>query len=226
MIGKAGLIAVVLVSATVAGRSIHPRALYDHMYPVNSLKRHAFNLCQESDPAFIRALGEDRVACYRRMPYSISLALGFVHRPGDTDLAAFFTPAGRNPDDGELLPDAGFARQPLLDSRAAYRIDPGSVPCRPAALAAAGSPAADPRQYGVLAGSRDVLDGAALAELGLSPHRGEATADAAWPPRAAPRPAARAAASHASGLTLLDTAEAADLGTAPPAPASGCAARI
>ena len=82
MIGKAGLAAVALISLVAAGRSVDLRQLYDEMYPVNTLKRDAFNLCQQSDPTFIRALEDDRENCYDRMPHSIALAIGRI-QPGN-----------------------------------------------------------------------------------------------------------------------------------------------
>lgn len=70
MLGKAALAAGIAVAAVVAGRTIDLRQLYDQMYPVDTLRRDAFSLCQQSDRTFIRALEDDRESCYRRMPHS------------------------------------------------------------------------------------------------------------------------------------------------------------
>ncbi|HEY1795060.1 MAG TPA: hypothetical protein VGG57_02960 [Stellaceae bacterium] len=130
MIAKAGVIAAIAVAAVVSGRSVDVRGLYDQMYPVSTLKRDVLNLCHENDQTFVRALREDRVACYSGMPHSIALALGFIHP--SSALAELFTPFGGA---DSLLAAAGLAGQ-LTMSRdpplAAGPAAPGNAPCRAA----------------------------------------------------------------------------------------------
>ena len=86
MLGKAGLVALAMTPVFGATHTADLRELYNEMYPVNALKRDAFNLCHESDAMFVRALQADRESCYDRMPHNIALAIGRV-RPG-TELSA------------------------------------------------------------------------------------------------------------------------------------------
>jgi hypothetical protein len=127
MIGKAGLIGAVAIAAVVSGRSVDLRSLYNQMYPVNTLKRDALNLCHESDPTFVRAWSEDRVACYSGMPHAIALALGFIH-PSNA-LAQLFAPFG-GPDSplaaADLYGQLTMSREPPLTAASA----PGEEPCR------------------------------------------------------------------------------------------------
>lgn len=129
MIGKAGIVAAVAVAAVVSGRSIDMRSLYDQMYPVSTLKRDALNLCHESDPTFVRAWRDDRVACYSGMPHAIALALGFIHP--SSALAELFLPLG-GPD--SLLAAAGLAGQLTMSREPplAASATPGKNPCHTA----------------------------------------------------------------------------------------------
>ena len=83
----ATLAALPLVTAV---HNVDLRELYNEMYPVDALKRDAFQLCHESDPTFVRLVQADRENCYNRMPESFALAIGRV-RPS-MDLAELGMP--------------------------------------------------------------------------------------------------------------------------------------
>ena len=139
MIGKAGLVAAIAITAIVSGRHVDMRGLYDQMYPVSTLKRDALYLCHESDPTFVRASGKDRSSCYSNMPHAIALALGFVHP--SSALAGLF--GGGLVGTGSLLVEVGLgsqavmSRQPPLTARATL----GKEPCRGAVAGLAEIPA-------------------------------------------------------------------------------------
>ncbi|MGH7094800.1 MAG: hypothetical protein ACREFB_14855, partial [Stellaceae bacterium] len=103
MIGKAGLTVALLITAATAVHSMDLRSLYNKMYPVSTLKRDTLYLCHEANPVFIRAVAEDRRACYSSMPHTIAVALGLV-RP-DHALAGLFIPAGGLFGEGPLAAD-------------------------------------------------------------------------------------------------------------------------
>ena len=87
------LFAAAAVLAAVGTQSLHPRELYNQMYPVEALKRDAFHICNDANPTFIRAVRADREACYNSMPHIIAVALGRI-RPSDaTALAALLDPS-------------------------------------------------------------------------------------------------------------------------------------
>jgi hypothetical protein len=91
--GRIGFIAVAVVSAVVGAHSLNPRELYNEMYPVETLKRDAFQICGDADPTFIRAVGAEREACYNSMPNLIAVALGRA-RPADAlTMAALIDPS-------------------------------------------------------------------------------------------------------------------------------------
>jgi hypothetical protein len=211
MIAKAGAVAAAIIVTVVGGRAIDLRGLYDQMYPVSTLKRDVLNLCVQSDPAFIRALSEQREACYFRMPHAIEVALGLA-RP-DTALEELFSPWLRLPG-GEAVWAATF-RQPPREVRLAA----GSKPCRadspPEALAQL--PATGVTAPAVLAGRPDKRDEKALAALGLAPFPRPSLTVLPAPQPMSPvaTPANPAAASNlgpTQSLILLDTEAAADLG--------------
>jgi len=165
MLGKAALAAGIAVAAVMAGRTIDLRQLYDQMYPVDTLRRDAFSLCQQSDRTFIRALEDDRESCYRRMPHSFAVALGRV--PAASPLAALF--AG-----DQLVPELAPSCAPPL------------APADPRGTA---------RVLAALAGRDPAAPAAALAEMGLLPReRGVPAAGGGDPgdiPALPPRRAAR-----------------------------------
>jgi hypothetical protein len=231
MIAKAGLVVAAIMLTVVGGRAIDLRGLYDQMYPISTLKRDVLNLCVESDPAFIRAMSDEREACYFRMPHTIALALGMV-RP-DNSLEELFLPWSRLASGGALLSEAG-----LGSWAAAYRTPPRalseseSVPCRPARDLLAGlrpGAIAEPTTPTVLSG-RAGRGAKALTTLGLPPPapRPALTIMPAPDPAlaAAPAPAAKAPPGKpGDSLVLLDTEIAADLGDKGAA-STGCSARI
>jgi hypothetical protein len=85
--------------AVVGVRSLHPRELYNQMYPVEALKRDAFRICNDANPTFIRAVWADREACYNSMPHVIAVALGRI-RPSDAVAMAALSDPSRQ---AELL---------------------------------------------------------------------------------------------------------------------------
>ncbi|HZK91002.1 MAG TPA: hypothetical protein VFC56_12720 [Stellaceae bacterium] len=90
--GWSWLVAAVAAFALVGAHSLHPRELYNQMYPVEALKRDTFRICNNANPAFIRAIGADREACYASMPHIIAVALGRVRRPDLSELAMLDPP--------------------------------------------------------------------------------------------------------------------------------------
>lgn len=82
---KAGFIAVGLVFAAVGMQTLNPRELYREMYPLEPVKQDAFQICDQADPTFVRAVGSDREGCYDRMPHVMAVAMGRL-KPAD-DLA-------------------------------------------------------------------------------------------------------------------------------------------
>jgi hypothetical protein len=92
MLGKVGFVAIVLVAAGVATHPLNPRELYNEMYPVETLKRDAFHICNDADPTFVRAVKVDREACYDSMPHAIEVALGRIHTNGALTMADLLDP--------------------------------------------------------------------------------------------------------------------------------------
>jgi hypothetical protein len=104
MLGKIGLSAgrrsrraVVVVTAAifiaVGAHSISPRELYHQMYPLEPVKQNAFQICDETDPTFIRAVGSDREACYNKMPHVMAVAMGRVKPESALSTDALIDPA-------------------------------------------------------------------------------------------------------------------------------------
>ncbi|MBV8888089.1 MAG: hypothetical protein JO305_00290 [Alphaproteobacteria bacterium] len=59
-----------LAALLVAGAALFPDdvlAFYRGGYPTDPQKREALQLCQQSNPSFVRFLESDRAACYARM---------------------------------------------------------------------------------------------------------------------------------------------------------------
>ena len=167
MIGKAGLVAGVVVAAVVSGRSIDMRTLYDQMYPVSTLKRDALYLCHENDPTFVRAWRDDRVACYSGMPHAIALALGFIHP--SSALSELFSPSGGA---DPLLAAAGLAgsltmsREPPL----AAGLAPGKDPCHAAVAGLDNTPVRsidDEKALAILSDRRRTTDPRGLMPRGV-----------------------------------------------------------
>jgi hypothetical protein len=169
MIGKAGLAAVALLSVAAAGRGVDLRQLYDEMYPVNTLKRDALHLCQQSDLTFVRALEDDRETCYDRMPHSFALAIGRI-QPG-SPLSSLFADGGGLPA-ATFLPEAGLYSWAIplrLPGTDLGHLAGGPAPC-------AGRPASRPDDRLRTVETLDALVGrpgksveATLAEMGLIP---------------------------------------------------------
>jgi len=93
MIGRTGFIAIVAFTAVIGAHSLNPRELYNEMYPVETLKRDAFHICHEANPSFIRAVKNDREACFDSMPNAIEVALGRVPPAGEVTVASLLDPA-------------------------------------------------------------------------------------------------------------------------------------
>jgi hypothetical protein len=79
---RLSLVATALIFAAVGAHSLNPRQLYREMYPLEPVKQSAFQICDESDPTFIRAIGSEREACYEKMPHVMAVAMGRV-KPDD-----------------------------------------------------------------------------------------------------------------------------------------------
>ncbi|HTZ37525.1 MAG TPA: hypothetical protein VMB84_15950 [Stellaceae bacterium] len=93
MLRKTAVVAIALASAVVGAHSLNPRELYNEMYPVETLKRDAFHICDEADPTFVRAVRADRDACYQSMPHAIAVALGLKRPGGALSMAALLDPS-------------------------------------------------------------------------------------------------------------------------------------
>lgn len=94
MIRRPGFIAIVAAAAVLIGaHSLNPRELYNEMYPVETLKRDAFHICHDANPSFIRAVKNDREACFDSMPNAIEVALGRIPPAGEVTVASLLDPA-------------------------------------------------------------------------------------------------------------------------------------
>ncbi|MBV8776702.1 MAG: hypothetical protein JO032_01530 [Alphaproteobacteria bacterium] len=115
LLRRTWVLAAAVVFVGVGAHSLHPRELYNQMYPVETLKRDTFRLCSDADPAFIRAVRSDREACYDSMPHLIAVALGRV-RPTDAIAAAALLDPSRQ---AELLMTLAAMppRQPVVAPR-------------------------------------------------------------------------------------------------------------
>lgn len=133
MIGRTGFIAIAVISAVVGAHSLNPRELYNEMYPVETLKRDTFRICNAADPTFIRAVKVDREACYDSMPNAIEVALGRVQPNGALSIASLLDPSRQ----AELLIQLAAMppRQPVTMPRS---FDNTALsPCAPAVQTAA-----------------------------------------------------------------------------------------
>lgn len=90
---QAAFVATALIFAAVGARTINPRELYREMYPLEPAKQSAFQICDESDPTFIRAIGSEREACYNKMPHFLAVAMGRVRPDASLSMAALMDPA-------------------------------------------------------------------------------------------------------------------------------------
>ncbi|HXC29266.1 MAG TPA: hypothetical protein VNV38_15015 [Stellaceae bacterium] len=75
------MLAITVIALTFAvfhAHSFNPRELYREMYPLEPVKQNAFQICDQSDPTFVRAVGVEREACYNKMPYVMAVAMGRV----------------------------------------------------------------------------------------------------------------------------------------------------
>jgi hypothetical protein len=114
MLGKIGFVAIVLAAVGIETHSLNPRELYNEMYPVETLKRDAFHICNDADPTFVRAVKVDREACYDSMPHAIEVALGRIHAGGPLTMADLLDPLHQ----AELLQIVSTApRQPITEPR-------------------------------------------------------------------------------------------------------------
>ncbi|HTW50299.1 MAG TPA: hypothetical protein VME45_00190 [Stellaceae bacterium] len=80
---RLSFVATALIFAAVGAHSLNPRQLYREMYPLEPVKQSAFQICDQADPTFIRAIGSEREACYEKMPHVMAVAMGRV-KPADT----------------------------------------------------------------------------------------------------------------------------------------------
>ena len=78
---RAWFLTAAVVFAVIGAHSLNPRELYREMYPLEPVKRDAFNICDQADPTFVRALGTEREACYDKMPHVMAVAMGRI-KPG------------------------------------------------------------------------------------------------------------------------------------------------
>src|SRR5579862_4172921 len=87
------LVATALIFAAIGAHSLNPRALYREMYPLEPVKQNAFQICDASDPTFIRAIGSEREACYEKMPHVMAVAMGRVKPDGALSMEAMIDPS-------------------------------------------------------------------------------------------------------------------------------------
>ncbi|HXO02280.1 MAG TPA: hypothetical protein VN900_09505 [Stellaceae bacterium] len=115
MLGRASFIAVALVSAAVGAHSLNLRELYGEMYPAEPVKHDAFQICDDADPTFVRAVGADREACYNSMPHIMAVAMGRVRAGGALTMQALTDPSR----EAELLMTLAAMppRQPITTRR-------------------------------------------------------------------------------------------------------------
>jgi hypothetical protein len=180
MIGRAGFIAVAVVSVVIGAHSLNPRELYNEMYPVETLKRDTFRICHAADPTFIRAVKVDREACYDSMPNAIEVALGRARAGGAVTVASLLDPSRQ----AELLIQLAAMppRQPITMPRSfanaasVNALSPCAKDGRPAPVAAApGTPGLAPSPG---LGRAATLDTTVLSNLPPIPH--PAQSPVAW----------------------------------------------
>ncbi len=172
MLVKASVAATALIFAAVGLSSIDLRQLYNEMYPVNGLRRDVLTLCHQAEPTFIRAVKVDRVGCYDSMPDPVELAIGWVRtssrlaamrQPTPVEVAERLLVAAISERRLDRLGPPQFTGYALVTGGAARACDGAKSP-----VAVASAPAL-PDDRLVLHAVRG--DGAALAALGLMPHR-------------------------------------------------------
>jgi hypothetical protein len=78
------IIVIALTFAVFHAHSFNPRELYREMYPLEPVKQNAFQICDQSDPTFVRAVGVEREACYNKMPYVMAVAMGRVKQHAES----------------------------------------------------------------------------------------------------------------------------------------------
>lgn len=89
---RMSLIATALIFAAIGAHTLNPRALYREMYPLEPVKQTAFQICDQADPTFIRAIGSEREACYEKMPHVMAVAMGRVKPDGTLSMEAMIDP--------------------------------------------------------------------------------------------------------------------------------------
>jgi hypothetical protein len=87
------IIATALVFGAIGAHSLNPRELYHEMYPLEPVKQDAFQICDQADPTFIRAVGSEREACYNKMPHVMAVAMGRVKPVGAVSMDALTDPS-------------------------------------------------------------------------------------------------------------------------------------
>jgi len=216
MLVKACIAATALICAAVLLSAVDFRDLYNEMYPVNGLKRDVLGLCHQAQPTFIRAIRGDRVNCYDSMPDNVELAIGWVRT--SSRLAAL----SRKPTAMELaerlLAEPGIVQRlraagptalnGYLTTPAVIRPCADSAPVLAAAAATPALPLGDPDRH--LARELAAGGDAALAAIGLKPHRDKAapalpvlSLGATGAGEAAGEPLAAPAAADTGGLALV-----------------------
>jgi len=221
MIGRTGFVAIAVVSALFGAHSLNPRELYNEMYPVETLKRDTFRICNAVDPAFVRAFKVDRETCYDKMPNAIEVALGRV-RPGSQIGGSLLDPSRQ----AELLIQLAAMppRQPVTvpQSLANAALQPcakdGAL--APAAAAAPGAPSLPPP-----ASARGAALGTTV--LGNLPPIPQSAQNALASRQQAPRPLAPGVADTVNGIGFdpVSTSDVGDKGPpaiVPLAPATAC----
>ena len=221
MLGKAGFVAIAVISAGVGAHSLNPRELYNEMYPVETLKRDAFHLCNEADPTFVRAVKVDREACYDSMPHTIEVALGRIRPGGALSMTQLLDPSRQ----AELLLQIAALppRQPITVPRSfantewarALSPDCGTAPQHPPEAVALASPGLPPPPG---SGRAAALDTAMLGNLPPLAHGEPAIASRATPL------APGAAVPTFDPLPSPDVGDQGQPAIVPLAPASACGA--
>ena len=214
MIGKYGFVAIAVVSALLGAHSLNPGELYNEMYPVETLKRDAFHICNAADPSFVRAFKDDRETCYDKMPNAIEVALGRVH-PGAQVNASLLDPSRQ----AELLIQLAAMppRQPVVVSPS---LGNALTPCAKNAP----SPTAAAPTLPAPAGRPTAADKTILGNLPPIPQSGQNTVASR---QQAPQPLAPGVAGTANGMAFdpVSTSDIGDKGPAaivPLAPATAC----
>ena len=90
---RAAVVVTAVIFVAIGAHSINPRELYRQMYPIEPVKQNAFQICDETDPTFVRAIGSEREACYNKMPHVMAVAMGRVKADASLSMAALVDPA-------------------------------------------------------------------------------------------------------------------------------------